>query len=53
MTGSREELKIIETVAELAGHADASFLERTYCHPQMDFKNQAAQVMTNTLLHSA
>ena len=42
-----------QTVAELAGHADTSFLERTYCHPQMELKNQAAQVMTNALLHSA
>ena len=23
------------TVADLAGHGDTSFLERTYCHPQM------------------
>lgn len=42
-----------QTVADLAGHADTSFLERTYCHPQMELKNRAAQVMTDTLLHSA
>lgn len=42
-----------QTVAELAGHADTSFLERTYCHPQMELKNQAATVMTDVLLHSA
>lgn len=35
-----------QTVAELAGHGDTSFLERTYCHPQMALKQQAAQVMT-------
>lgn len=35
-----------QTVAELAGHGDTSFLERTYCHPQMALKRQAAQVMT-------
>ena len=42
-----------QTVAELAGHADTSFLERTYCHPQMELKNQAASVMIDALLHSA
>lgn len=42
-----------QTVADLAGHADTSFLERTYCHPQMELKNRAAQVMTDALLHSA
>lgn len=42
-----------QTVAELAGHADTSFLERTYCHPQMELKRQAANVMTDILLHSA
>lgn len=35
-----------QTVSELAGHGDTSFLERTYCHPQMALKQQAAQVMT-------
>jgi len=38
-----------QTVADLAGHADTSFLERTYCHPQMELKNQAARVMTEAL----
>ena len=42
-----------QTVAELAGHGDTGFLERTYCHPQMELKNRAAQVMTDALLHSA
>ena len=42
-----------QTVAELAGHADTSFLERTYCHPQIELKNQAAKVMADNLLHSS
>ena len=42
-----------QTVAEIAGHADTSFLERTYCHLQMELKKQAANVMTDVLLHSA
>ena len=29
-----------QTVAELAGHGDTSFLERTYCHPQMKLKQK-------------
>ena len=31
--------------AELLGHADTSFLERTYCHPQLESKQQAASVL--------
>ena len=42
-----------QTVAELAGHGDTSFLERTYCHPQMALKEQAAEKMEQLLLHSA
>ncbi len=42
-----------QTVADLAGHGDTSFLERTYCHPQMDLKKQAADLMQAALLHSA
>jgi len=42
-----------QTVVELVGHADTSFLERTYCHPQMDLKNQAADVMGETLFRTA
>lgn len=34
-----------QTVAELASHDDTSFLERTYCHPQMALKQQAASLM--------
>lgn len=40
-----------QTVAELAGHEDTSFLERTYCHPQLALKQQAASVMEDSLLH--
>lgn len=40
-----------QTVADLAGHGDTSFLERTYCHPQMELKNEAAvQMATNLFL---
>ena len=39
-----------QTVAELAGHGDTGFLERTYCHPQMKLKRQAAKRMTGDLL---
>nr|WP_325299599.1 site-specific integrase [uncultured Dysosmobacter sp.] len=40
-----------QTVAELAGHGDTSFLERTYCHPQLKLKNEAAvQMATNLFL---
>lgn len=41
-----------QTVAEMAGHGDTSFLERTYCHPQMTLKEQAAEKMDQLLLHS-
>lgn len=32
------------TVADLVGHSDTSFLERVYCHPQLESKEQAAKV---------
>ncbi len=38
-----------QTVAELAGHGDTSFLERTYCHPQMALKQQAADRITGNM----
>ena len=38
------------TVADLAGHGDTSFLERTYCHPQMQLKQEAAKRMSNSCL---
>jgi len=40
-----------QTVAELAGHGDTGFLERTYCHPQLELKEKAAQTMLNELLN--
>ena len=42
-----------QTVAEMAGHGDTSFLERTYCHPQMALKEHAAEKMNAVLLYSA
>ena len=44
-----------QTVADIVGHADTGFLERTYCHPQLESKQQAAQksmqlVQSNTNL---
>lgn len=33
-----------QTVADLVGHCDTSFLERTYCHPRLDKKRSAAEV---------
>ncbi len=41
-----------QTVAEMAGHGDTAFLERTYCHPQMALKEQAAEKMDQLLLHN-
>ena len=38
-----------QTVAELAGHGDTSFLERTYCHPMLELKEKAAQTMSDEL----
>lgn len=32
-----------QTVADLVGHCDRSFLERTYCHPRLDKKRSAAE----------
>ncbi len=40
-----------QTVADLAGHGDTGFLERTYCHPQLLAKQQAAVNMTKTLFN--
>ncbi len=40
-----------QTVAELAGHGDTSFLERTYCHPQTLLKQKAAVMMSNLLFN--
>lgn len=41
-----------QTVADLAGHGDTSFLERTYCHPQTLAKQKAAVGMSNILFDS-
>ena len=38
-----------QTVADLVGHADTGFLERTYCHPQQEQKEQAAGAMRSML----
>lgn len=38
-----------QTVAELAGHCDTGFLERTYCHPEMERKKVAAASVLTSL----
>ena len=38
-----------QTVAELAGHGDTGFLKRTYCHPEMERKQEAAESMLSSL----
>ena len=38
-----------QTVADLVGHADTGFLERTYCHPQQAQKERAADSMLTML----
>ena len=38
-----------QTVADLVGHGDTGFLERTYCHPQQAQKEQAADTMLTVL----
>ena len=38
-----------QTVADLVGHADTGFLERTYCHPQQAQKEQATNSMLTML----
>lgn len=38
-----------QTVAELAGHCDTGFLERTYCHPQIELKEKASQAIFECL----
>lgn len=42
-----------QNVAELAGHGDTGFLERTYCHPQMEYKQTADRLMLSDLLPNA
>ena len=38
-----------QVAADLLGHADTSFLERTYCHPQLESKQQAALILESML----
>ena len=38
-----------QTVTDLVGHADTGFLERTYCHPQMKLKQNAAEKLEEAL----
>lgn len=45
---SREQF-LEQTVADLVGHGDTGFLERTYCHPQQAQKEQAADTMRTVL----
>ena len=39
-----------QTVANLAGHCDTSYLEQTYCHPQMELKQRAANQISESIL---
>lgn len=41
-----------QTVAGIAGHASTDFLERTYCHPQMESRMLAAERLSNVLFPS-
>lgn len=38
-----------QVAAELLGHADTAFLERTYCHPQDSYKTEAANILNDLL----
>ncbi len=38
-----------QTVAELSGHGDTGFLKRTYCHPETERKQEAAESMLSSL----
>ncbi|MFI3169370.1 MAG: tyrosine-type recombinase/integrase [Faecalibacterium sp.] len=42
-----------QTVASLVGHADTGFLERTYCHPDEQYKQAAASCLGAVLFGSA
>ena len=41
-----------QTVAEIAVHASTDFLERNYCHPQMESRMLAADRLSNVLFPS-
>lgn len=38
-----------QVAADLLGHADTAFLERTYCHPQDICKEEAAGLFDSLL----
>ena len=38
-----------QVAADLLGHADTAFLERTYCHPQQLYKQVAADIFNDLL----
>lgn len=38
------------TVANLVGHSDTSFLERVYCHPQFESKEQTAKILGESVM---
>ena len=38
-----------QVAAELLGHADTAFLERTYCHPRNEAKQRAANILNDLL----
>ena len=38
-----------QVAADLLGHADTAFLERTYCHPQNMAKREVANLMDDLL----
>lgn len=38
-----------QVAADLLGHADTTFLERTYCHPQNMAKREVANLMEDLL----
>ena len=42
----------INSCAGIAGHASTDFLERTYCHPQMESRMLAAERLSNVLFPS-
>ena len=39
-----------QVTADMLGHADTAFLERTYCHPQYDYKAQAAHLLNELIV---
>ena len=39
-----------QVTADMLGHADTAFLEQTYCHPQYDYKAQAAHLLNDLIV---